>query len=363
MDFVPLNLFAAQTNTVSLASPEDEVWDGVLGSEFYSPKSMDMYWQERSGYDWEKELELNNNKPVKIGEEVTVEESGDISFKINFGIGAGNYNIKNIDLKLQSKFETRYQNERKRHWLGSWRYRRFLEAEVSSEWQSGIYSIGRQDEYSNSDSYLVYEIEPEQFFFGDLKLIIEGCTYEFNHPYSVEIFDAPAVKTAPYFNLNTTGGAGSEYVADYQPPKLRLETNDGKPIDALYPSDEIINITCDEEDLQKHGMYLNGVVVAPAPLDDYYLNRIKNGDKNIYYGFYLSRNELSLSSLDLLNKTARNTEKFYFYPDYRTSNVTVHFEKSEVESYIQSSNESVFTRTGAIIQGSGYAGAGKAITG
>lgn len=121
-----------------------------------------------------------------------------------------------------------------------------------------------------------------------MKVAVEGCTYEFKDKYAVKTMEAQKVKTVPYFNLNTTGGSGDEYAVNYQPPSLKLQTDDGKNIDAFYPTDEKINIVCDENEATLHGMNLNGVVVSSRVLSDSELSYIESGSKRSYAA-YLTR--------------------------------------------------------------------------
>ena len=359
-------LFAARANTVSLASAEDETWDGVLGSKFYRVKDLNM-WLSSVGYDWTYQIRTEDRRTIKLGEEVIVDTGGSESLKINLDLGTANANIENISLDIKTKQVFGYDiSNADRSMKGSWEhsYQYNINAPVSQDWESRTFDIGKFPSSSSSSYRYTYVIEPAFWFPGDMKVAVEGCTYEFKDKYAVKTMEAQKVKTVSYFNLNTTGGSGDEYAVNYQPPSLKLQTNDGKNIDAFYPTDEMINIVCDENEAALHGMNLNGVVVSNRELSDSELSYIKSGSKRSYAA-YLTRDEFKISGADLIKKVTDAAKTYYFYPDFCTVYTRVKLESADDgETIIHSQKGDYFyTKTGSVIEGKGYAGANKVITG
>ncbi|MGN1060005.1 MAG: hypothetical protein ACI4QW_06195, partial [Clostridia bacterium] len=125
-----------------------------------------------------------------------------------------------------------------------------------------------------------------------------------------------------------------------------------------------INIVCDENEATLHGINLNGVVVSNRVLSDSKLSGIKSGSKRSYAA-YLTRDELKISGVDLIKKVTDAAETYYFYPDFRTVYTRVKLESADDgETIIHSQKGDYFyTKTGSVIEGKGYAGANKVITG
>ncbi|MGM9551903.1 MAG: S-layer homology domain-containing protein [Clostridia bacterium] len=363
-------LFETQANTVSLDSAEDEAWDGVLGSKFYRVKDLNM-WRSKMDYDWtillstgvRKTTEVR--KTIKLGEEVIVDSGGSVCLKIDLDLGAINANVENISLDIKTKevysYDLTYADRSmKGGWEKSNGYN--IDAPVSQNWESRTFNIGKFPTSSSSTNRYNYVIEPADYFPGDLDVVVEGCTYEFKEKYAVKTMEAEEVKTVPYFNLNTTESA--EYLVNYKPPSIKLQTDDGKNIDAFYPTDEMINIVCDNNDAILHGMNLNGVVVSNHVLSDSELRRLKNSC-NCSYAAYLTQDEFKISGMDLTKKITESTETYYFYPDFRTVYTKVWLESADDgETTIHSQQGDCFyTKTGSVIEGKGFAGANRVITG
>lgn len=352
----------------------EEVWDGILGSQVLHARDED----DLKIQAWDRYADTLFT--AKLNEEITMGyyQNECVSVNCNTGVNGALFGIgqrvhippANVEkssilfsVKLlqngynmpQAKVRVEHPNNQK------------TDIVLTNDWQDVRY-----EHTSISTGYEPYRFMLQNYYsYNAAAIKIKDIYFTFSKPIGFEIAAAPKIGNVPYIEMLAGGGTGSTITVNYQPPALRVETDDGKPVDAFYPCNETIHITSDLEDLQSRGMYLAGVLISPNPQADntlaYIFQHPEKADQRPDV-VYLNSDSLRFSCMDLLKmfQGSAARSKYYIYPDYRTSNVNIHLEKTEdgTSFNISADKENGFaTQTGAMVNGSGRPADGTAITG
>lgn len=358
-------LFAQQTAVRAASAAANEVWDGVLGAKTYVPKELKGTATIR-GMGGDKQAVQLRQK---------IEHADNVQLELGLGSCLANKNIEKINFSYQversSYSSPKYQGEFETYVWGESKAR----DDFSLEFDKAVVRDGlpassalKDPAKRMSDTLMRYCFNSKKVSYFNMQ--IDQCEYVFSNPYALKVIDGDKVERVPYYNLNTTGGTVSGHTENYQPPRIKIKTEDGQPIDAFYPTSEMLVFDWGEEELGRHGMFLKSVLISTRELNESEIQLAPSTACAQYKPEEIRR----ISGFDLLKKldSIRSDDytqisSLYVYPKYDVSKIgTLSFRKAEDGSYIHMANNSTFISgvdTGSIIVGNGYAAEGCAITG
>ncbi len=169
-------------------------------------------------------------------------------------------------------------------------------------------------------------------FYG--RFTINEIKLHYNKTKKVRVGDVQTIATQPIIDLDHDVKA--DQLVNYQPPKPVIKTENDVEVKEVYPGDGVIRIITDEDELMKHGVVLSnydyGRLYGDRRVDTYHLY-----EHGLYVGTVAPKVNVHLQSAD------------------------------NGDTYIHTKNDAYQkpfkTTTGTILRGSGYAAAGKVITG
>ena len=170
-----------------------------------------------------------------------------------------------------------------------------------------------------------------------MNFTLEEIKLNYNEPYKVYASDIRPIETQQLIDLDNDWKA--DQLVNYTPPKPLFKTEDDLDVKAIYPTDGVVRIVTDEEDLMKHGVVLTTGVPSRQLCRE---NRVD------VYDLFKQGGNLSVYT--------------------KSPKVNVHLQTADGgDTYIHTKNadyqKPFKVTTGTILRGSGYAAAGKVITG